>query len=155
VGELICRSPSLMLGYHKDPERTEAAIQDGWLHTGDIVRIDKDGNLFFLDRTTDVIKSGGLNISSLEVESVLLAHPGILEAAVVGLRDDYWSEAVTAFVVPRPGFEPDPEDVRSFCRVRLAHYKVPKRVVSVGALPRDPQGKVLKRQLRAERALTT
>lgn len=153
VGELICRSPSLMLGYHKDPARTAAVVQDGWLHTGDIVRIDGRGNLFFMDRTKDVIKSGGLNVSSLEVEATLLTHPGILEAAVVGLPDEYWSEAVTAFVVPRSGIDLSVEDVSSFCRQRLAHYKVPKRIMIVEALPRDPQGKLLKRRLREVGAL--
>jgi acyl-CoA synthetase (AMP-forming)/AMP-acid ligase II len=148
IGELVCRSPSVMLGYHREPERTEAALGAGWLHTGDIVRIDGDGNLFFHDRLTDMIKSGGMNVSSQEVERVLHAHPDVLRAAVVGRPDPYWSEAVTAFVIPRPGAEPDPAAVIAFCREQLAVFKVPKAVHVVAELPVDAQGKVLKRELR-------
>ena len=148
IGELICRSPSVMLGYHRDPERTEAALGSGWLHTRDIVRVDAEGNLFFQDRLTDMIKSGGMNVSSQEVERVLHTHPDVLRAAVVGRPDPYWSEAVTAFVVPRPGREPDPAAVITFCREQLAVFKVPKAVHVVAELPVDAQGKVLKRELR-------
>ena len=148
LGELICRSPSVMLGYHRDPERTAAVLGSGWLHTGDIVRADAEGNLFFHDRRTDVIKTGGMNVSSQEVERVLHAHPEVLRAAVVGRPDPYWSEAVTAFVIPRPGAEPDPDAVVAFCRERLAGFKVPKAVHLVTELPVDAQGKILKRELR-------
>jgi acyl-CoA synthetase (AMP-forming)/AMP-acid ligase II len=148
VGELICRSPSVMLGYHRAPEKTEAVLRDGWLHTGDIVRVDPEGNLFFHDRLTVMIKSGGMNVSSQEVERVLHAHPDVLRAAVVGRRDEYWSEAVTAFVVPRPGAAPDPAEVIAFCRERLAGFKTPKAVHVLAELPVDAQGKVLKRELR-------
>lgn len=148
IGELICRSPSVMLGYHDDPGRTEAALASGWLHTGDIVRVDAEGNLFFHDRLTDMIKSGGMNVSSQEVERELHAHPDVLRAAVVGLPDPYWSEAVTAFVVPKPGTEPDPSALVAFCRERLAAFKAPKAVHLVAELPVDVQGKVLKRELR-------
>jgi acyl-CoA synthetase (AMP-forming)/AMP-acid ligase II len=148
LGELICRSPSVMLGYHRDPERTKAAFGSGWLHTGDIVRVDADGNLFFHDRLTDVIKSGGMNVSSQEVERVLHGHPDVLRAAVVGRPDPYWSEAVTAFVIPRPGALPDPDVVIAFCKQRLAGFKVPKAVHVVAELPVDAQGKILKRELR-------
>lgn len=152
VGELICRSPGLMRGYHRAPELTAKVIRDGWLHTGDIVRIDSQGNLFFVDRAKDVIKTGGLNVSSLEVEEALLAHPAILDAAVVGVSDEYWSEAVTAFVVTRPGDSADVEMLSGFCRDRLAHHKVPKRIHVVDMLPRDPQGKLRKAVLREEGA---
>lgn len=148
IGELICRSPSVMLGYHDDPERTAAVLASGWLHTGDIVRVDAEGNLFFHDRLTDMIKSGGMNVSSQEVERVLHAHPGVLRAAVVGRPDPYWSEAVTAYVVPRPGAAPDPDELIAFCRERLAGFKTPKAVHLLDALPVDVQGKVLKRELR-------
>lgn len=148
VGELICRSPSVMLGYHREPERTAAVLRDGWLRTGDIVRVDAEGNLFFSDRRGDMIKSGGMNVSSQEVERVLHTHPDVLRAAVVGLPDPYWSEAVTAFVVPKPGAAPDPAEVVAFCRAQLAAFKTPKAVHVVDALPVDPQGKVLKRELR-------
>lgn len=149
LGELICRSPSVMLGYHRDPERTAAVLGSGWLRTGDIVRVDAEGNLFFHDRRTDVIKTGGMNVSSQEVERVLHAHPDVLRAAVVGRPDPYWSEAVTAFVVPRPEATADPAAIVAFCKERLASFKTPKAVHVVDALPVDAQGKILKRELRA------
>lgn len=148
LGELICRSPSVMLGYHREPDRTAAVLRDGWLRTGDIVRVDGEGNLFFADRKGDMIKSGGMNVSSQEVERVLHTHPAVLRAAVVGRPDPYWSEAVTAFVVPKPGESPDPDEVVAYCRERLAAFKSPKAVHLVDTLPVDAQGKVLKRELR-------
>ena len=123
-------------------------LRDGWVHTGDIVRQDEQGNLFFLDRLKDMIKTGGLNVSSQEVERALQAHPDVVRAAVVGLPDDYWSEAVTGFVVVRPGAVVTGEDLRGHCRESLAAYKVPKAVHVVAELPVDPQGKLLKRELR-------
>lgn len=148
LGELVCRSPSVMSGYHRDPERTAAVLGSGWLRTGDIVRVDAAGNLFFHDRLTDVVKTGGMNVSSQEVERVLHGHPAVLRAAVVGRPDPYWSEAVTAFVVARPGATPEPGEVIAFCRERLANFKVPKVVHVVAELPVDAQGKILKRELR-------
>lgn len=147
-GELVCRSPSVMLGYLKDPDKTAEVFRGGWVHTGDLVRRDAEGNLFFLDRAKDVIKTGGMNVSSVEVERALYQHPSVLEAAVVGVADDYWSEAVTAFVVPRPGQPVDPEALRAHCKELLAGFKVPKAFRGVDALPKDSQGKILKRELR-------
>ena len=149
-GELVCRSPGVMLGYHQDPERTAAVMRNGWLHTGDLVRADSSGNLFFIDRQKDVIKTGGMNVSSVEVERICYQHPDVLEVAVVGLADDYWSQAVTAFVVARPGAHLDPEALIAFCRSQMAGYKVPKAVRVVPALPKDTQGKILKRELRRQ-----
>jgi acyl-CoA synthetase (AMP-forming)/AMP-acid ligase II len=123
-------------------------LRNGWLHTGDLVRIDDEGNLFFVDRRKDVIKTGGMNVSSVEVERVLYTHDDVMEVAVVGLADDYWSQAVTAFVVPRPGAEIDAAALIAFCKQTLAGYKVPKAVRQVEALPKDTQGKILKRELR-------
>jgi acyl-CoA synthetase (AMP-forming)/AMP-acid ligase II len=148
VGELLCRTPSVMQGYFKDPERTADAMRDGWVHTGDIVRQDAEGNLFFLDRLKDMIKTGGLNVSSQEVERALQAHPDVVRAAVVGLPDDYWSEAVTAFVVLRQGATVSGDGLREHCKESMAGYKVPKAVHVVDELPVDPQGKLLKRELR-------
>jgi acyl-CoA synthetase (AMP-forming)/AMP-acid ligase II len=148
LGELVCRSPSVMLGYHREPAKTRNVLRGGWLHTGDIVRIDAEGNLFFHDRLTDVIKSGGMNVSSQEVERVLQAHPGVMRAAVVGRPDPIWSEAVTAFVVPRAGATPDRGAILALCREQLAAFKVPKAVHVVAELPVDAQGKILKRELR-------
>src|SRR5215204_5981098 len=105
-----------MLGYFKDPERTAEAMRDGWVHTGDIVRQDAEGNLFFIDRLKDMIKTGCLNVSSQEVEPSLQAHPDVVRAAVVGLPDDYWSEAVTAFVVVRAGATVSGEALREHCK---------------------------------------
>ncbi|MYC83981.1 MAG: acyl--CoA ligase [Acidimicrobiia bacterium] len=148
VGELICRSPAVMEGYHRRPDLTAEVTRGGWLRTGDIVRIDQDMNLFFYDRKKDVIKSGGLNVSSLEVEGVLSRFPGVREVAVVGTSDPVWSEAVTAFIVREDGKPTDGAELMAAARRELAAFKVPKRIHYLRALPRDSQGKVLKRQLR-------
>lgn len=147
-GELLCRSPGLMRGYLGDPERTAEAVRDGWLHTGDLVRRSAEGDLFFVDRRHDVIKTGGMNVSSVEVERTLYAHAAVLEVAVVGLVDDYWTQAVTAFVVARPGVEVEEAELIARARGDLAGYKVPKAVHLVDELPKDAQGKILKRVLR-------
>ncbi|WKN48648.1 class I adenylate-forming enzyme family protein [Nocardioides sp. Arc9.136] len=151
-GEMWCRTPSVMAGYFRDPERTAQVLADGWVHTGDIVRRDAEGNLFFLDRSKDMIKSGGLNVSSQEVERALQAHPEVERAAVVGLPDAYWSEVVTAFVVLRAGSTTTGEDLQRHCRGEMASYKVPKAVHVMSELPTDPQGKLLKRELRRTHA---
>jgi acyl-CoA synthetase (AMP-forming)/AMP-acid ligase II len=147
-GEIIVRSPGVMEGYYKDPERTAEVMQDGWLHTGDLVRIDGNGDLFFVDRKKDLIKTGGMNVSSQEVERILYSHPDLVEVAVVGVAHEYWSQAVTAFVTAREGRTVDPDQVIAFCKEQLAGYKVPKAVHVVDALPKDTQGKILKRMLR-------
>ena len=149
TGELLCRSPSVMLGYYKDTERTAETIRDGWLHTGDVVRQDEDGNLFFYDRKKDMIKTGGMNVSSQEVERVIYGFEGVMQCAVVGVPDDYWSEAVSVFVVPKADVAIDGDALIEFCKERMAGYKVPKSVRTIEALPVDKQGKVLKRELRA------
>jgi acyl-CoA synthetase (AMP-forming)/AMP-acid ligase II len=148
IGELLCRSPSVMLGYYKDPERTAQVLEGGWVHTGDMVRRDDAGNLFFYDRVKDMVKTGGMNVSSQEVERVLQQHPHVLRAAVVGVPDDYWSEVVTAFVIAGPGASPEPAELMAFSRLHLAGFKAPKVVHVVAELPVDAQGKVLKRELR-------
>jgi acyl-CoA synthetase (AMP-forming)/AMP-acid ligase II len=149
VGEVICRSPAVMAGYFADPDRTDDALGSGWLHTGDVMRIDAYGNLFFVDRLKDVIKTGGMNVSSVEVERVMATHPAVERVAVVGLSDPYWSEAVTAFVVLKPGAGCTANELVEHCRRTLAPFKVPKAVHFVDALPTDSQGKVLKRVLRS------
>lgn len=148
IGELLCRTPSVMLGYFKDEAKTAEVFAGGWVHTGDMVRTDADGNLFFYDRMKDMIKTGGMNVSSQEVERAVHSHPGVLRAAVVGIADPYWSEAVTAFVIAAEGATPDPEAIIEHCRRELASYKAPKAVHIVENLPVDPQGKILKRELR-------
>lgn len=149
-GELICRSPSVMFGYFKDPDKTAEVVRGGWLHTGDLVRIDEDGNLFFFDRKKDMIKTGGMNVSSVDVERVIYQYPGVLEVAVVGVPDPYWSEAVTACIVQKPGQQIESQELIAFCKEHLASFKAPKAVHIFEAFPKDTQGKILKRELRKQ-----
>lgn len=146
VGELAVRGPSVMAGYFEDPEGTERAFRGGWHHTGDLARADDDGFLYFVDRVKDIIKTGGENVSSQEVEEVLARHPSVAEVSVIGVRDPYWVEAVVAIVVPRG--EVAAEALIAHCREHLASFKVPKAVHLVGELPKSPSGKILKRALR-------
>ncbi len=150
-GELLCRSPGVMRGYLNDPARTAEVLRDGWLHTGDIVEIDEERNLFFRDRRKDMIKTGGMNVSSVEVERAIYTHDSVLEVAVVGLDDEYWGQAVTAFVTARPDHDLAGDEIRAWCKDRLAPFKVPKTVNVVESLPKDSQGKTLKRELRTFR----
>ncbi len=148
VGEMLCRSPGVMAGYYRNPESTAAVLRDGWLHTGDLVRRDAHGNLFFYDRLKDMIKTGGMNVSSAEVEEIIRGHPAVAEAAVVGITHPEWTEAVTAAVVLGENARVSESELIDYCRGRLAGYKTPKRVEFVSDLPIDSQGKVLKRELR-------
>lgn len=147
AGELLLRGPSLMAGYANRPEETAATLQGGLLHTGDLVRRDEEGHLYFVDRAKDMIKTGGENVYSAEVETVLRAHPAVADVAVVGVPDRRWGEAVKALVVPR---EPvGAEDLDAFCRGRLGAFKCPRWYEFTEAIPRNHSGKVLKRELRA------
>ncbi len=148
VGELCLRGPSTMLGYAGLPEATDAAWRGGWLHTGDLVRLDDAGRLYFVDRVKDMIKTGGENVYSVEVEQVLLAHPGVADVAVVGVPDRRWGEAVKAVVVPAPGTDLDAQALDGWCLARLGAYKRPRWYERAESIPRSPLGKVLKRQLR-------
>ncbi|AYJ87741.1 long-chain-fatty-acid--CoA ligase [Sphingomonas paeninsulae] len=148
VGEIVHRSPQAMLGYLDDPTRTAEAFRGGWLHTGDLGRFDEDGFLYVVDRKKDMIKSGGENVASREVEEVLFRHAAIAEAAVIGLPDPRWIEAVTAVIVLRPGFEPSDDDLHRHCKGALAPFKRPKRFITIDALPKNASGKILKRELR-------
>jgi fatty-acyl-CoA synthase len=148
VGEVVHRSPQLLLGYYNDIERTQEAFVNGWFHSGDLATMDQEGYITIVDRKKDMIKSGGENISSREVEEVLYGLPAVSEAAVVGVPDPVWVEAVLAVIVVRAGSALTETEVITFCRERLARFKVPKRVVFADALPRNPSGKVLKRDLR-------
>jgi long-chain acyl-CoA synthetase len=149
VGEVLIRSPSVIREYWRAPEATSGALRDGWFHTGDLGYRDDDAYLFIVDRKKDMIISGGVNVYPKEVEEVLFAHPSVLEAAVIGLPDDTWGEAVTAVVVVRPGCELTEDELLEHCRGALAGYKKPRSVKFVSELPRNPSGKILKRELRA------
>jgi crotonobetaine/carnitine-CoA ligase len=140
---------TIFKGYHKDKAATEAAIVDGWLRTGDQGWMDEAGYLYFFDRIKDVIKRGGENISASEVERVIVQHPGVLECAVIGVRDPIKDEAVKAFVVPQPGKTLTPEDMIAFCAARLSKFKVPQIVEIRATLPKSPIGKILKKELRS------
>lgn len=148
VGEFLLRGPSIMQAYYKDEEATAEAFRGGWLHTGDVVRIDNDGFLYHVDRLKDIIVRGGYNISSVEVEAALAAHPDVFEAAVIAKPHEKLGEDVKAFVVLRPGAATAAADLTAWCRERLADFKVPRDITFVDTLPRNAAGKVLKRQLR-------
>ena len=148
IGEIVHRSPQLLHGYFRDEERTAAAFAGAWFHSGDLATRDADGYITVVDRKKDMIKTGGENVASREVEEAVYAFAGVSEVAVVGLPHPYWIEAVTAIVVPKAGASLDEAALIAHCRARLAHFKVPKRVVLVDALPKNPSGKLLKRELR-------
>lgn len=148
VGEVLVRGDTVMAGYLNRPEATAEALQGGWLHTGDLGRMDERGFLTLLDRSKDVIITGGTNVYAREVEEVLLTHPAVAEVAVIGLPDPEWGEAVVALIVPRPGAAPDPGALDSLCLGHLARFKRPKDYRMVGSLPKNAAGKVLKAELR-------
>ncbi len=148
VGEAVYQGPNIMKEYYRNPEGTAQAMRDGWFHSGDMVRQDEEGFIFIVDRKTDMIISGGENIYPAEVEEVLYQHPKILEAAVIGVHDDQWGEAVKAVVVARPGETLTEQEVIDFCKEHLASYKKPSSVDFTDALPRNPTMKVLKTVLR-------
>ncbi len=148
-GEIVMRGPKVFKGYWRDPEATTAAFAGGWFHSGDIGVRDDDGYLYIVDRLKDMIVSGGENIASSEVERVLYEHESVLEVAVVARADARWGEVPVAFVVRRPDAAATAEALMEHCRAHLARYKVPKDITFLDALPRNPSGKVLKRELRS------
>jgi len=150
VGELLVRGPQVMKGYWNLPEATAEALRDGWLHTGDMARMDEEGYFYIVDRKKDMIIAGGFNIYPREVEEVLYLHRGIKEAAVVGVPDPYRGETVKAFIVPREGVTLDPEEIKQFCREHLAAYKIPRLIEFREELPKSLVGKVLRRALLEE-----
>ncbi len=152
VGEVGVRGPVVMRGYWRDDDATAAAFANGWYHTGDIGRFDDEGYLYLLDRVKDLIITGGSNVYGREVEDVLLRHPDVVEAAVIGVPDRIWGEVVTALVVARHGRTPAVAELEALCAERLAGYKKPRRWEFVTSLPKNGYGKVLKRELRNERA---
>lgn len=147
VGELVVRGPNVMKGYYKMPEETAAALRDGWLHTGDLARMDEDGYFYIVDRKKEMIIVGGYNVYPREVEEVLYSHPDVVEAAVIGVPDPDYGEAVRAFVVAKnPGLTE--EELLAYCRERLAKYKVPGEISFLEELPKNATGKILRRTLK-------
>jgi len=153
VGEIICQSPLATHGYYKNPEATNTSFRDGWFYTGDLGYFDEEGYLFVSGRKKDMVKSGGISIYPLEIESVIYSHPDILEAAVIGLPDPEWGEALKAVVVLKPGARLSSEALQRFCKERLSAYKVPKSVAFVESLPHTEVGKVNKVKVRQMFAL--
>jgi acyl-CoA synthetase (AMP-forming)/AMP-acid ligase II len=148
-GEIVVRGPLVMAGYYQDPAATAEASRHGWHHTGDIGYLDADNYLFIVDRAKDMIITGGFNVYSAEVEQALLAHPGILDCAVIGLPDPKWGERVTAVVQPYPGREIADDDIRAFAKDRLGGVKAPKQVEVWPDLPRSKVGKILKNEVKS------
>jgi fatty-acyl-CoA synthase len=148
VGEIVHRSPQLLSGYFHDDERTAAAFEGGWFHSGDLATMDEEGYIFVVDRKKDMIKTGGENVASREVEESIYRLSQVSEVAVVGLPHPRWVEAVVAIIVVKPGEALCEADVLTHCNANLASFKAPKRVLFVEALPKNPSGKLLKRELR-------
>jgi long-chain acyl-CoA synthetase len=149
VGEIWIKSSQVMAGYWNNPEATEDAIVDGWFRSGDAGYLDADGYLYIHDRVKDMIVSGGENVYPAEVENAMMGHPDIQDVAVIGVPDDKWGEVPKAIVVPAAGSEPDADEMIAYARERLAGFKTPKSVDFVTELPRNPTGKILKKDLRA------
>ncbi|MBI2769400.1 MAG: long-chain-fatty-acid--CoA ligase [Burkholderiales bacterium] len=148
VGEIVHRSPHLMLGYFKDEEKTAAAFQGGWFHSGDLATIDEEGFITVVDRKKDMIKSGGENVASREVEEMIYRLPAVSEVAVIGVPHPKWVEAVAAVIVVKAGQALTEQEVMAHCQQHMAGFKAPKAVVFTDALPKNPSGKLLKRDLR-------
>jgi fatty-acyl-CoA synthase len=148
VGEIVARGNNVMEGYFKQPEETANAMRGGWFHTGDLAVVHADGYIEIVDRAKDVINSGGENISSVEVEAMLYEHPAVLEAAVIGVPDETWGEVPKALVVLKPGQHLEAHELIGFCRDRMAHFKAPKSVQFIAALPKTATGKIQKFALR-------
>ncbi len=148
VGELLIRGPVVMKGYWNQPEDTASSVRDGWMRTGDAAYMDDDGYVFIFDRMKDMIVTGGENVYPAEVENALFGHPAIADAAVIGVPDETWGEAVKAIIVAKPGAPRDAFEIIAWTRARIAGYKTPKSIDFVDAIPRNITGKILRRQLR-------
>jgi fatty-acyl-CoA synthase len=147
-GELYVKSTMIVPGYHKNREASQAATRDGYFSVGDVARVDADGYYYLADRKSDMVISAGVNIYPQEIEQLLYTHPAVADVAVIGVPDAEWGESLKAFVVAREGARVDVDDLRAFCRRGLADYKCPRVFEVIDELPRNPTGKVLKRELR-------
>jgi long-chain acyl-CoA synthetase len=150
VGEIIVRSKATMKEWWQKPEETAETVVEGWVHTGDMGRYDERGYIYIVDRKKDMIVSGGENVFPREIEEILYQHPAVQEAAVFGVPDPYWVEKVHALVVLKQGSKTEEQEIIDFCKQRLARYKAPKAVEFVDMLPKNPAGKILKREIRAK-----
>ncbi|HEY46491.1 MAG: hypothetical protein AMJ88_07275 [Anaerolineae bacterium SM23_ 63] len=150
IGEIVVQSKRIMTGYYHRPEETKETIRDGWLYTGDLGYYDEKGYIYIADRKKDMIISGGENVYPIEVENVLYRHPAVKEVAVIGVPDPYWIERVHALVVLKENAQTSEEDIIDFCKEHIAKYKSPKTVEFVDDLPKNPQGKILKREIRSK-----
>ncbi|MEZ6012460.1 MAG: long-chain-fatty-acid--CoA ligase [Hyphomonas sp.] len=148
VGEIVIKASFVMKGYWNRPEATADAVRDGFFHTGDAGYFDEDGFLYIHDRLKDMIVSGAENVYPAEVENAIFGHPGVADVAVIGVPDERWGEAVKAIIVPKPGERPSPEEIIAWAKERIAAYKCPKTVDYTDALPRNPSGKILRKDLR-------
>jgi acyl-CoA synthetase (AMP-forming)/AMP-acid ligase II len=148
VGEIVIKAGFVMKGYWNRPDATEEAIQNGFFHTGDAGYFDEDGFLYIHDRVKDMIVSGGENVYPAEVENAIFSHPDVADVAVIGVPDEKWGEAVKALIVPKPGCDPSAADIITWARERIAGYKCPKTVEQISELPRNPSGKILRKDLR-------
>ncbi|MEL6829289.1 MAG: long-chain-fatty-acid--CoA ligase [Pseudomonadota bacterium] len=148
VGEIVIKADFVMKGYWNRPDATEEAMRNGYFHTGDAGYFDEEGYLYIHDRVKDMIVSGGENVYPAEVENAIFGHPDVADVAVIGIPDDRWGEAVKALVVPKPGTSPEPADIIAYARERIAAYKAPKTVDFIEAMPRNPSGKILRKDLR-------
>ena len=152
VGEVAVRGPNVFRGYHNRPDETEQAFRDGWFHTGDLGRVDDEGFMFLVDRKKDMVISGGENVYTSEVEAALYQHPDVFEAAVIGIPDERYGEALFAVIVLQPGAALSNDEVIEHCRSRIGGYKIPRKMAFVDALPKSAMGKILKTELRKQYA---
>jgi acyl-CoA synthetase (AMP-forming)/AMP-acid ligase II len=148
VGELVYEGPSRMSHYYKDPEATQEAMRGGWMHSGDLVKVDEEGYIYLIDRKKDMIVTGGENVYSREVEDTIIKLPQVAEVCIIGLPDPKWGEAVTAVIVVKSGSHLSEEEVIKFCKDQIASYKSPKKVIFAEALPKNSVGKILKREMK-------
>jgi fatty-acyl-CoA synthase len=148
MGEIVARSDGVMEGYWRQPDASAEALRGGWFHTGDMATLNEEGYLLIVDRKKDIIVSGGENISSLELEKAILAHPAVLEAGVIPVPDEKWGEVPKALVVLKPNAVASESELIEFCRLHLAHYKCPHSFEFVVSLPKTGTGKILKKDLR-------
>jgi long-chain acyl-CoA synthetase len=150
VGEIVTKGPMVMAGYWNNPEETANQLKDGWLYTGDLAYRDEDWHFFIVDRSKDMIISSGFNVFPAEVDNVIFSHPKVFDAMCIGVPDDYRGESLKAFVVLKPGETCEADEIISWCREKLAPYKVPREVEFRDSVPRSPVGKALRRILREE-----